>query len=310
MDSAVGCDRFGDIDDLRLQVTEARPLLATQVRIAVAVAGLNPVDWQIVESPALAAAFGLELPMGFGNDFAGTVIETGPSVRRWRVGDRVFGGARGRAVATSIVLDELHPSLHRTPPNVTDLEAGVLDIAGRTASAVADALSAHPGETVLVGAAGGGVGSILTQLLVRDGAHVIGTGSADSADYIRSLGARPMTYGDGLAAEIAAQNIPVTAAADLHGTDTAETALRLGVPPHRVVTIEADEPPAGVVQVNGSDATPDALDRLLASISEQTLRIPVAATYALDDFKAAVARQRSRHVHGKIAITASRSETA
>ncbi len=309
MDSAVVLDRFGDINGLRLQPTEARPLLATEVRIGVAVAGLNPVDWQIVESRTLAAAFGLALPMGFGNDFAGTVVETGPSVRRWRVGDRVFGGARGRAVATSIVLDENHPSLHRTPPTVSDLEAGVLDIAGRTASAVADALSARPGEAVLVGAAGGGVGSILTQLLVRDGAQVIGTGSAASADYIRSLGAQPVTYGDGLAAEIAAENIPVVAAADLHGTDTAEAAIRLGVPPHRVVTIEADEPPAGVVQVNGSDATPDALDRLLALISDKTLRIPVAATYTLDRFHDAVAHQRSRHVHGKIAITPSFSNT-
>lgn len=303
MDSAVVLDRFGDVDGLRLQPTGARPLRASEVRIRVTVAGLNPVDWQIVESRALAAAFGLDLPMGFGNDFAGTVVETGPSVRRWSVGDRVFGGARGRAVATSLVLDENHPSLHRTPPAVSDLEAGVLDIAGRTASAVADALRARPGETVLVGAAGGGVGSILTQLLVRDGIHVIGTGSAASADYIRSLGAQPVTYGDGLAAYLAAENIPIAAAADLHGTHTADTAIRSGVPPHRVITIEADDPPAGVVQVNGSDATPDALDRLLTSISDKTVRIHVAATYPIDRFADAVAHQRSRHVHGKIAIT-------
>ncbi len=309
MDSAVVLDRFGDIDDLRLRPIEARPLLATEVRIGVAVAGLNPVDWQIVESRTLAAAFGLDLPMGFGNDFAGVVVETGSSVLRWSVGDRVFGGARGRAVATSIVVDEDHPSLHRTPPTVSDLEAGVLDIAGRTASAVAGALSVRPGETVLVAAAGGGVGSILTQLLVLAGADVIGTGSAASADYIRSLGARPMTYGDGLAAEIAAEVTPIVAAADRHGTDTAETALRSGVPPHRVVTIEADEPPAGVVQVNGSDASPDALDRLLALISNGALRIPVAAAYPLDRFQDAVTHQRSRHVHGKIAITPSLTKT-
>lgn len=305
MDSAVVLNRFGDIADLTLQPLEARPLGATEVRISVAVAGLNPVDWQIAESRELAAAFGLDVPMGFGNDFAGTVVEIGESVRRWSVGDRVFGGARGGAVATSLTLDEDHRSLRRTPPGVADLEAGVLDIAGRTASAVADALSARPGETVLVGAAGGGVGSILTQLLVRDGIRVIGTGSASSAEYIRSLGAVPVTYGAGLAAEIAAQGIPVDAAADLYCTDTAETAIRSGVPPERVVTIESDAPPAGVVQVNGSDARPDALDRLLALISQGDLRIPVAAVYGLDRFQDAVAHQRSRHVHGKIAITPS-----
>ncbi|MFJ4221835.1 NADP-dependent oxidoreductase [Curtobacterium luteum] len=302
VDSAVVLDRFGDVDDLKLQPVPSRPLRATEVRINVAVAGLNPVDWQIVESPPLAAAFGLDLPMGFGNDFAGVVVETGTSVRRLRVGDRVFGGARGRAVATSLVLDEDHPSLHRTPAEISDLDAGILDIAGRTASAIAAALSVRPGETVLVGAAGGGVGSILTQLLVRGGAHVIGTGSAASADHIRSLGARPVPYGDGLAAAIAASKNPINAAADLHGTETAEVALRMGVPSHRVVTIEADASPTGVVQVNGSDATPDALERLLALVADKALRVPVAATYPLDQFHDAVVHQRSRHVHGKIAI--------
>jgi NADPH:quinone reductase-like Zn-dependent oxidoreductase len=307
MGSALVLDQFGDINHLRLARIETRPLLATEVRIGVTVAGLNPVDWQIVESRALATVFGLELPMGFGNDFAGTVVETGPYVRRWSVGDRVFGGARGRAVATSIVLDENHPNLRRTPPTVSDLEAGVLDIAGRTASAVADALSVRPGETVLVGAAGGGVGSILTQLLVRHGANVIGTGSLASADYIRSLGARPVRYGDELAADIAASNIPIDAAADLHGTDSAQAAIRSGVPPHRVVTIEADQPPAGVVRVNGSDASPDALERLLELISTKSLRIPIAAAYTLDQFHLAISHQRSRHVHGKIAISTSLS---
>lgn len=222
------------------------------------------------------------------------------------MGDRVFGGARGRAVATSITVDERHPSLHRTPAGVSDLEAGTLDIAGRTASAVADALAAEPGETVLVGAAGGGVGSILTPLLVRGGVGVIGTGSAASADHIRSLGARPVTYGPALDGEIAAMGVSVAAAADLHGTETAETAIRLGVPRHRVVTIEADGPPAGVVQVNGSDARPDALHRLLALISEGGLRVPVAAVYGLEQFQQAVTHQTSRHVHGKIAITPGR----
>lgn len=302
--TAVRLDRFGDVADLALRTVETGPVTGTQVRVAITVAGLNPVDWQIVESEDLAREFGITAPAGFGNDFAGVIAETGPAVTRWNVGDRVLGGARGAAVARSVVLDERHRSLRRTPDGIDDLTAGTLDIAGRTASAVADALAVRAGETVLVGGAGGGVGSILTQLLVLSGARVLGTGSRSSADHLRALGAEPLEYGPNLARDVrAAAAMPVAAAADLHGVATAATALELGVPPHRIVTIESDAPPAGVVPVNGSDARPDALDRLLDLVLEDRLTVPIAAVYDLEHFAEAVAHQRSRHVHGKIVIT-------
>lgn len=273
------------------------------MRIAVRIAGLNPVDWQIVESEELGSAFGLTVPAGLGNDFAGVITEVGGRVNRWQVGDRVCGGARGAAVATSLVVDADHRSLHPTPTTLPDETAGVMDIAGRTATGVADALDVQAGETVLVGAAGGGVGSILTQLLVHAGATVIGTGSAASADFIRSLGAKPVEYGPGLAESVrTASHGSIAAAADLHGLAAARVALDLGVPAERIVTIESDEPPAGVRSVNGSDAKPDALERLAALIASGALTIPIDAVYPLKEFRTAIDHQRSRHVRGKVAI--------
>ncbi|UQN13709.1 zinc-binding dehydrogenase [Gulosibacter sp. ACHW.36C] len=70
-----------------------------------------------------------------------------------------------------------------------------------------------------------------------------------------------------------------------------------------MVTIEVQDAPVGVVQVNGVNAAPDALDRVLELISAKPLRSPVAATYTLDQFHHAISHQRSRHVHGKIAIS-------
>ena len=301
--SAMRFDRFGSIDYLAVEPIPDPPLAEGQIRVAVRVAGLNPVDWQIVESPELAAVFGISTPAGFGNDFAGVVSEVGARVTEWAPGDRVYGGARGSAVATSLVLDADHPSLHRTPEHVTDLTAGVLDIAGRTASAVADRLAARPGDVVLVGAAGGGVGSILTQLLMRTGAHVIGTGSEGSFAHIRSLGAHPVPYGPGLEDAVRATTPnQVAAAADLYGSATAEAAPGLGVSASRIVTIEAENPPAGVHAVNGSDARPDALHELTQLIANGHLRVPIAARYRLAQFAEAVAFQRSRHARGKVAI--------
>lgn len=110
---AVRLHQFGSVDNLTLESARAPPLETGQIRVEIRVAGLNPVDWQIVESEELSSAFGLSLPSGFGNDFAGVVVELGPGATRWAVGDRVYGGARGAAVATSVVLDEHHRRSHR-----------------------------------------------------------------------------------------------------------------------------------------------------------------------------------------------------
>jgi len=296
-------DAFGGPDVLGIAERPVPAPDGSDIRVRVTVAGLNPVDWQIVASPELASAFGVSLPSGYGNDFAGVVDAIGPETTRWAVGDRVYGGARGRALADHIVLAEGDPRIHRTPEGVADRTAGVVDVAGRTACAVADALAAGPGDVVLVGAAGGGVGTILTQLLVRSGARVLGTGSEATADHIRSLGAEPVRYGPGLEARVRVLSpAGVTAGADLFATETAVAALALGAQPGRVVTIEADDPPPGARAVNGSDARPGALDGLLLRVRDDGLRIPVEAVYPFAEFRDAVDHQRSRHARGKVAV--------
>jgi NADPH:quinone reductase-like Zn-dependent oxidoreductase len=300
---AVVHDSFGGTEVLRLIDRETPVPGPDELRVRVSVAGLNPVDWQIVESGELAAEFGIAVPSGFGNDFAGVVEAVGSGVSTWRIGDRVFGGARGAAVAEHLIVPAASQRIHRTPAGVDDATAGVLDIAGRTASAVADALALGPDDTVLIGAAGGGVGTILTQLATLAGARVLGTGGVESAVHIRSLGAQPLRYGPGLLERVRlAAPEGITAAADLFGTETAVAALQLGAPAGRVVTIEADDPPSGARPVNGSDARPGALLELLRLVQSGGLRVPIAATFPLDEFQRAVDLQRARHARGKVAV--------
>lgn len=99
-----------------------------------------------------------------------------------------------------------------------------------------------------------------------------------------------------------AAHFGITAAADLHGLETALAALHLGAPPGRVVTIEADLLPPGIGIVNGADARPDALEQLAELIIAGRLSLPVEAAYPLEDFQAAISRQRERHTHGKLAL--------
>jgi NADPH:quinone reductase-like Zn-dependent oxidoreductase len=95
---------------------------------------------------------------------------------------------------------------------------------GRAAAALA-VINPGPADTVLIGGAGGGVGVFAVQLARLAGARVIGTGSMTSADSLRALGAEPVAYGDGLVDRVRAlAPAGVTAAMDLHWTDTAQAA--------------------------------------------------------------------------------------
>lgn len=274
-----------------------------EVRVRVAAAGLNPIDWKLAALPELASAFGISVPTGFGNDFAGVVDELGPDVTGVAVGDRVFGGARSRALAEHIVIEA--GALHRTPDGLDDERASALDIAGRTADATVRTAGVGDGDTVLIGGAAGGVGVFAVQLAIAAGATVIATASDGNHAFLRELGAIPTAYGDGLADRVRAlAPNGVDAAIDLQGTETVTAALELGVAPARIATIAAGPtPPGGAVPTNSSEAAPDALERIAAAIADGRVVLPIAATFPIERIADAVALQRTGHVRGKVVVT-------
>jgi NADPH:quinone reductase-like Zn-dependent oxidoreductase len=303
MSTAVVVESYGGPEVLQVRDVPEPHAGPGQVRIRVTAAGLNPVDWKVASSAQAAEAFGVAVPTGFGNDFAGAVDEVGDGVSGFMVGDRVFGGARGRAVADYVVATLGTEVLLPTPDGVADEIAATLPIAGATADAVVSGLGLGPADTVLLGGAAGGVGVLAVQLARLAGARVIGTGSEGSSEFLRKLGAEPVAYGAGLADRVRALGPAVTAAADLYGTEAATAAIELGVPASRVVTIAASAPPAGVRATGGRNATPGALARIASLIAAGELTVPIAASYPITAIRDAVTELRDGHVHGKIVIT-------
>jgi len=274
-----------------------------QVRLRARVAGLNPVDWKIASRPESAAAFGVTLPAGFGNDVAGEIDEVGDGVDGFRVGDRVFASARGRAVAEHIILTVGVDDVRHTPDRLSDDVAGALQIAARTADAALRTAGVGSGDTVLVGGAAGGVGVLVVQLAVRAGASVIATASAGNHDYLRGLGAIPTEYGDGLVDRVRAlAPNGLNAAIDLHGIEAVEVAAALGVPGERIATIAAANPPHGARPTGGREAAPGALDEIAALLAEGLIELPIAARFPIDRIDDAVALQRAGHVRGKVIV--------
>ncbi|WP_431877768.1 NADP-dependent oxidoreductase [Amycolatopsis sacchari] len=302
---AVQFESFGGPERLRLREVAVPQAGPGQIRVRVAAAGLNPMDWFMTSDPETAARFGLSLPCGFGTDYAGTVDQVGAGVDGFAVGDRVFGGVLSRAVADHVLVDVAGTiaaggEAHHTPAGVDDRTAATLTIAGCTAAAALDVVKPRPGDTVLIGGAGGGVGVFAVQLARRAGARVIGTGSAASAEALRALGAEPVTYGQGLVERVRALAPEgVTAALDLHGTDTVHAARELGVPDERITTIATQID--GITPANGANGT-GALGEIATLVAAGHLRVPIAATFPVDQIRPAVELQAARHVHGKVVI--------
>jgi NADPH:quinone reductase-like Zn-dependent oxidoreductase len=303
---AVIFEEFGGPEVLEVRDVPEPHAGPGQLRVRVAAAGLNPMDWSIAALPELAQRFGLSLPSGFGFDFAGVVDEVGDGVTGYAVGDRVHGGALARAVADHLLVTVPTPpteALWHLPEGIGDELGSVLPVAGLSAVAALAAIGLRADDTVLVGGAAGGVGVFAVQLARLAGARVIGTASAGTFDFLRQFGAQPVEYGPGLADRVRALG-GVTAAVELFGTETVETALALGVPAERISSIIGNTtPPPGVRLTGGADADPAAMRRITDAILAGQLTVPIAATYPIEKIRDAVAHQASRHVHGKIVVT-------
>ena len=303
---AVRLESFGGPEALNLREVPTPHAGSGQIRVRVTAAGLNPMDWFMTSDADTAARFGLSLPCGFGTDYAGVVDQVGDGVSEFAAGDRVFGGALSRAVADYVVVDAAGTiaaggDAHHTPDGVDDRTAATLAIAGCTAAAALAVVSPGPGDTLLIGGAGGGVGVFAVQLARLAGARVIGTGSATSADAMSALGAEPVAYGDGLADRVRAlAPAGVTAAIDLYGTETMQAARDLGVPDRRITTIAAQAD--GITPANGANAAPGAIEEIARLVAAGQLRVPIAASFPVEQIRAAVELQAGRHVHGKVVI--------
>jgi NADPH:quinone reductase-like Zn-dependent oxidoreductase len=160
-----------------------------EVRIAVRAAGISASDWKKRQG-----LMDPELPQTLGYEAAGVVDELGEGVTDAVLGDRVFGFvSEGAAQAELAVLSHFA----RIPSSLDFAGAAALPAAIETATRALDQLGVGSGSLLLVNGASGSVGSAAAQLAVARGARVIGTASPGNHEYLRSIGAEPVAYGDG-----------------------------------------------------------------------------------------------------------------
>ena len=305
MPKAVRFDKYGGVDVLQVREV-SRPVPGPgQVLVQVKAAGINPGEAKIREG-LLDSLYPATFPSGEGSDLAGIVAEAGPGVTGWTAGDEVIGYTDNRASHAEYVLVEA-ANLTARPAAVPWPAAGSLFVVGATAYAAVRAVALSAGDTVVVSGAAGGVGSIAVQLARRAGATVIGLASEPNHAWLSEHGVIPVSYGDGVADRIRQAAPKVDAFIDTVGGDYVELALNdLGVAPSRIDTIARYDAVAkyGVkAEGNSAGASASVLADLAGLIADGELDFPVAATFPLDQVRAAYTELAGGHVHGKIALT-------
>lgn len=175
----------GDLDRLELrEVPDPRPGAGT-VRVKVAAASINPVDWKI-RSGAFKMGQ-MEFPAILGRDVSGTVMEVGQGVTRLRAGDKVLGLVNG-GYAEQVGARE--DDLARLPEGLDLVDAAALPLVALTgAQLIEEATQPKRGETLLVTGAAGGVGRTAVYAARRIGARVIAGVRARQRREALSLGA-------------------------------------------------------------------------------------------------------------------------
>ncbi|MFC9084978.1 NADP-dependent oxidoreductase [Nocardiopsis dassonvillei] len=197
---AIALQQYGSADDLALVDLPDPKVAPSEVLIRVRAAGVNPVDWKLAAG-GLDALFETDFPLIPGWDVAGVVEAVGPDAHEYQVGDEVYGYARKDWAKNGTYAELVSASVRMLAPKPRSLswqESAGVPLAGLTALQSVERAGVGSGDTVLVHAAAGGVGAFGVQIAVARGARVIGTASERNHDFLRSLGAEPVVYGDGL----------------------------------------------------------------------------------------------------------------
>ncbi|MFI6154803.1 NADP-dependent oxidoreductase [Kitasatospora sp. NPDC051170] len=288
--------RYGDVPDPKVG--------PGQVLIQVRAASVNPVDWKVMAG-GLDGMLDTVFPAIPGWDVAGVVVRTGPDTPEFAAGDEVMAYARKDVVQAGTFAEYVAvnaPAVARKPAGLDWAQAGGLPLAGLTALRSLDRLEAGPSDVLLVHGAAGGVGSLAVQLGHDRGARVIGTASERNHDFVRALGAEPVTYGEGLAERVRALAPGgVSTVADFVGGQL-ETTLAVLADGGRHVSV-ADPT---VTQHGGHWiwVRPDGakLAELAQAVDRGALTVEVADTFPLEKTGAAFDASRTGHTRGKLVI--------
>jgi NADPH2:quinone reductase len=277
-------------------------------------AGVNPADYKLYHG--LFGKDPSKLPLRLGYEAAGVVREVGEPPLEGvdgplAPGDEVIMYPISGAYATEVAVKAAN-AVHK-PASLSFEEASGLLLTGATAVHALQTVGTQRGDALLVHGASGGVGLMVCQLAILEGARVIGTARPANHERLRTLGVEPVSYDEGLLERLR-ELVPsgVDAAIDVAGTEEALlSSLALVRDRSRVVTAVASQRARdlGIKSIGsgpgaeaGTEVRAAARGRLAQLAGEGKLKVFLAGTYPLAQAGAAHEALASGKVSGKLAL--------
>ncbi|PRY41387.1 NADP-dependent oxidoreductase [Umezawaea tangerina] len=291
---------YGDpADVLRLERAAPPEPGPDQVRITVEACGLTPADWAICGGLHTG-----DFPRGIGLEASGTVDALGPGVTGVGIGDPVFGPTVYTGPSAGAADQALLSAWFRCPAGLGAAEAAALPMATETAARGLAALGDVSGRTVLISGAGTTVGFAAAQIALRHGARVIASAGKTYADVLREAGADVVAYGEGLGERVTTLvGGPVDLVFDAAPAGVMpELLTTVTAPAHIVTATDFDALKNLGVRSTGMDMHHHVLGEYAELAAQGRFTIPVAATYALEDWREPVAVSRSGQARGKLVL--------
>ncbi|MFI9842554.1 NADP-dependent oxidoreductase [Nonomuraea sp. NPDC051941] len=288
---------------------------AGELLVKVTVSSINGFDAATVAG-YLQGVMDHRFPLVIGKDFAGAVEALGEGVDGFEVGQPVFGVVMKPFLGTGSLAEYVTVSagygVAPIPEGLGVREAGALGLAGTAALDSLNAVAPADGETVLISGATGGVGALAVQLAAARGARVIATARPGAeADFVTGLTDAKLDlvdYTGDLPAQVRAL-APAGVDAVLHLAGDGAGLASLLRPGGRLastlgLTADAVETSGVTVHTIMADTNPQTLTALAAQVASGALRVPVTATFPLEQAPEAFAAFGAGAL-GKLAVTCS-----
>ena len=305
-------NQYGSIDDLQMSAVEIPTLAAEEFLIKVKAVAINPLDLKKLEGQ-LKIVTGKKFPKGIAFDFSGIIEKAGNNPTTYEIGDEVFGtldAMKGEALAEYIVVKK--EIIYKKPDNVS-FETACAILTGATAAIfLLNKAKVHAGDDILINGASGGVGMIALQLAKLKGIKVTAVASGAGLHFIKKW--NPENTIDYKKEKVMDLSKKYNAIFELAGSLPFRNAKLLLKPngiyvstlPNPVAMLKAFFNNLFANQKNIIiQATPN--QNILRQINElltnNTVEIPIAKTFTINEFKEAYQFAKSGGAVGKVVFT-------